>query len=49
VDELPAGDVVVVCEKGPRSLEVARWLMGLRGGAVRYLAGGRSLRQRDLG
>jgi NADPH-dependent 2,4-dienoyl-CoA reductase/sulfur reductase-like enzyme len=49
VSELPAGDVVVVCEKGPRSLEVARWLGGLRDGSVRYLAGGRSLRQRDLG
>ena len=48
-DELPDGDVVVLCEKGPRSLEVARWLGSVRKGPVRYLAGGRSLRQRDLG
>lgn len=48
-DELPEGEVVVLCEKGPRSLEVARWLSGVRKAPVRYLAGGRSLRERDLG
>ncbi|MBD3220339.1 hypothetical protein GF314_03775 [bacterium] len=38
--DLPDGDVVVVCAKGPRSVEAARLIVARRGGRVRYLAGG---------
>lgn len=48
LDRLPEGELVVLCEKGPRSYEVARWLGKVRGTVVRYLAGGRSMRHRDL-
>jgi len=40
VDELSSGDVVVVCAKGPRSVEAARVLARRQGRVVRYLAGG---------
>lgn len=40
LDELPAGELVVVCAKGPRSVEAARVVAARRGHAVRYLAGG---------
>jgi NADPH-dependent 2,4-dienoyl-CoA reductase/sulfur reductase-like enzyme/rhodanese-related sulfurtransferase len=40
LDELPPGDVVVVCAKGPRSVEAARVVAERQGRAVRYLAGG---------
>ncbi len=48
VDELPQGDLAILCEKGPRSMEVARWLGAKREGRVLYLAGGRSFRAKDL-
>ncbi len=48
VGELPEGDLAILCEKGPRSMDVVRWLGAKRGGAVRYLAGGRSFRAKDL-
>lgn len=47
--EIPAGDVVVLCEKGPRSLEAARLLAASGRGGVRYQGGGRSFRDADLG
>jgi NADPH-dependent 2,4-dienoyl-CoA reductase/sulfur reductase-like enzyme/rhodanese-related sulfurtransferase len=40
LDELPAGDVVVVCAKGPRSVEAARLIAARGDRDVRYLAGG---------
>ena len=40
LDDLPDGDVIVVCAKGPRSVEAARLIAAQRGGRVRYLAGG---------
>ncbi|MEZ4388828.1 MAG: FAD-dependent oxidoreductase [Candidatus Krumholzibacteriia bacterium] len=40
LDEVPDGDLMVVCAKGPRSVEAARVLAARRGGPVRYLAGG---------
>lgn len=40
LDEVPAGEVLVVCAKGPRSAEAARVVAARCGGAVRYLAGG---------
>jgi NADPH-dependent 2,4-dienoyl-CoA reductase/sulfur reductase-like enzyme len=49
ISEIPQGDGVVACEKGPRSLEVVRWLGAKGSGSLRYLAGGRSFRDKDLG
>jgi NADPH-dependent 2,4-dienoyl-CoA reductase/sulfur reductase-like enzyme/rhodanese-related sulfurtransferase len=40
LDDVPAGDVVVVCAKGPRSVEAARLLAARWERPVRYLAGG---------
>jgi NADPH-dependent 2,4-dienoyl-CoA reductase/sulfur reductase-like enzyme len=48
VDELPEGELAILCEKGPRSMDVVRWLGAKRGAQVRYLAGGRSFRAKDL-
>ncbi|MCU0694124.1 MAG: rhodanese-like domain-containing protein, partial [Polyangiaceae bacterium] len=47
--ELSGRDIVVICEKGPRSLEVARRLRASGLKAVRYAAGGRAFRAGELG
>jgi len=44
-DEVPGGDVLVVCAHGTRSAEVVRWLTG-QGVRARYLGGGMSWRVR---
>jgi len=43
LDEVPAGELVVVCAKGARSAEAARVVASRRGQMVRYLAGGMEL------
>ncbi|MBI5533825.1 MAG: FAD-dependent oxidoreductase [Deltaproteobacteria bacterium] len=45
MDELPESEMVLMCEKGPRAIEAARFLMGMGRRNICYAGGGRALRE----
>ena len=42
--ELPEGELVVICEKGPRSMDALRRIVGAGRSCMGYVGGGRTLR-----
>jgi len=46
--ELPEGDLSLLCERGPRSMDAVRGLVGKRAARVVYLAGGQGFRSKKL-